>query len=167
MNDYRKITNSGCMHLPSYEHHLPFDVYNHSKNRIDISNRADTGHMPNISWTDILISIKIIWLFGLKPEAFLLNGTLYISMGVRFTCKIDKYFMLSNCPACMLIFLTKKSTLHALIRYIHVYSKTIESAIFAPPKMIEQGRTCKFYLFEQPYFKLLKNCLNMFKKWSK
>ena len=24
----------------------------------------------------ILISIKIIWLFGLKPQAFLLNGTL-------------------------------------------------------------------------------------------
>ena len=47
MNDYRKITNSGCMHLPSYEHHLPFDVYNHSKNRIDISNRVDTGHMLN------------------------------------------------------------------------------------------------------------------------
>ena len=117
MNDYRKITNSGCMHLPSYEHHLPFDVYNHSKNRIDISNRVDTGHMLNIRKTGILISIKIIWLFGLKPEAFLLNGTLYISMGVRFTCKIDKYFMLSNCPACMLIFLTKKSTLHALIRY--------------------------------------------------
>ena len=46
-----------------------------------------------------------------------------------------------------LFFLTKKSTLHALIRYLHVYSKTIESTIFAPPKMIEQGRTCKVLPF--------------------
>ena len=55
------------------------------------------------------------------------------------------------------------SQIQLITLYIHVYSKTIESAIFAPPNIIEQGRTCKFYLFQHPYFKLKNNCLNMFK----
>ena len=60
-----------------------------------------------------------------------------------------------NCPVYTPIFLTKKSTLHPMYRI----------GGFAPPKMIEQKRTCKFYLFEQSLFKFKNNCLNMFKKF--
>ena len=77
------------------------------------------------------------------------------------------YSTLPNCPACTPIFFDKKSTLHALIRYIPTcLFKNYRIVRFAPPKIIEQRRTRNvFYLFEQPLIKLKNICLNMFKKF--
>ena len=38
----------------------------------------DFSFLDSALYASILISIKIIWLYGLKPQAFLLNGTLMI-----------------------------------------------------------------------------------------